>query len=248
METITETETEQSSQPKTIKKVSKCRFCGCELEYSPMVVGGKTFDFAPSICAPCSVLLQARERDKAQAEKQRKKLEHWKSICPTIYLETDEARLPKAQWDQARAWDWRTGKSLLLHGVTGKSKTRIAWLALKRYFEHDDSSEETSIVALTAAEFSRQSSDNAANGKSQSWADNLIAVGCLFIDDLGKGRMTDRNESDLFDILDRRFAFKRPNIITTNTVGEELEKRLDPDRGAPFVRRLREFCDRISFS
>ena len=63
----------------------------------------------------------------------------------------------------------------------------------------------------------------------------------LLLDDLGKGRVTPRVESELFGLLDTRFHHNRATIITSNQNGAGLENQFSPDIGPPLVRRIREF-------
>jgi DNA replication protein DnaC len=233
-------------------KTRACDECGKEFQYQPVfsiLDAMRELNVYPNCCDECKPILEERKRKEEEEDLKSYKAYEWSYFCPPIYLETDLSLLPKEQLKAATEWKPKGGKGLLLHGTTGKGKTRVAWEVLRlAYFKTPrDWYLREKIVALTAAQFSRQSSDHAAGGKSEQWANRLCGAPWLMIDDLGKGRLTERNESDLFDILDQRFAYKRPVIITTNTVGDELQKRLDPDRGAPLIRRLREFCDCIAF-
>jgi len=70
----------------------------------------------------------------------------------------------------------------------------------------------------------------------------------LFIDDWGKEKSTERWESDLFDILDYRFSWKKNTIFTMNTTGHEiLKKFIDPEAGQAIKRRMVEFCYAVAF-
>lgn len=225
-------------------KVFKCKECGGEFPYQPLdhptIPGGK-LDWTPAICEGCTPIFEARRKQEYDAKLDSERENLWAEICPPLFQRTKDELLPQRQLAEAMAWEYNP-KGLLLHGSTGRGKTRIVWRILRKQFLNG-----LRFEAMTAGEFSRKSSDSAANGYAEDWAEKLVRVRLLFIDDLGKGKLTERNEADLFDIIDRRIAFERPIIVTTNSVGDELQKRLDPDRGAPLIRRLREFCDCISF-
>jgi len=75
----------------------------------------------------------------------------------------------------------------------------------------------------------------------------LATVDVLFFDDFGKMKFTERVESELFAVIEKRTANCLPLILTTNFTGETLEERMTLDRGVPLVRRLREFCVDVSF-
>ena len=61
------------------------------------------------------------------------------------------------------------------------------------------------------------------------------------LDDLGKAKLTERAEAELFGLVEHRIANLKPLIVTTNFVGDKLSDKLSEDRATPLVRRLREF-------
>jgi DNA replication protein DnaC len=222
-------------------KTIQCQDCGTPVTYSPVVWGGKEL-FTIRLCEPCGVEQRAirEQAEKQRAAKQADEL--WATICPPRYADTEPSRLPQRQLAEVLAWRYQpTG--LLLYGETNTGKTRSIWLLLRSLFDLG-----YRMTCLTSGSFSRQSSDFGGSGKSEEWADGLIRVPILFIDDIGKGRLTERNEADLFDIIEQRLAHKRPLLLTTNMVGDSIKDRMDPDRGEPLIRRLRESCKPISFT
>jgi DNA replication protein DnaC len=69
----------------------------------------------------------------------------------------------------------------------------------------------------------------------------MTNVPLLFLDDMGKEKMTDRMASCLFALIDQRTMHKRPTIITTNLTGDTLMERFhDKETGAAFVARLKD--------
>jgi DNA replication protein DnaC len=69
----------------------------------------------------------------------------------------------------------------------------------------------------------------------------MTSVPVLFLDDLGKEKMTDRMASVLFALIDQRTQKKLPTIITTNLTGDTLLERFhDKEIGAAFVARLKD--------
>jgi len=59
--------------------------------------------------------------------------------------------------------------------------------------------------------------------------------------------MTERCETELFNLIEERSQHLRPLIVTTNTVGDSLEDKFSDDRSGPLLRRVREFCEPVSF-
>jgi DNA replication protein DnaC len=77
--------------------------------------------------------------------------------------------------------------------------------------------------------------------------DILISCPVLVLDDLGKERLTQRLESDLFAVLDERTSNLRTTIITTNYTGDKLVDRFqNKETGVALVRRLRDYFVAIS--
>jgi DNA replication protein DnaC len=70
----------------------------------------------------------------------------------------------------------------------------------------------------------------------------------IYFDDLGKLKLTERAEAELFGLIERRCANGCPIIATTNDTGETLSSRMTDNRGEAMVRRLREFCETIRFT
>jgi DNA replication protein DnaC len=69
-----------------------------------------------------------------------------------------------------------------------------------------------------------------------------VACSLLVIDDLGKERLTQRMESDLFAIIDERTSNKRSTIITTNYNGSGLSDRFsNGETGSAIIRRLKDY-------
>ena len=60
------------------------------------------------------------------------------------------------------------------------------------------------------------------------------------LDDLGKGRLTDRGESALYELLEYRYANQLPVFWTCNSSAKELLQKLSQDRGLAIIRRLQE--------
>jgi DNA replication protein DnaC len=72
--------------------------------------------------------------------------------------------------------------------------------------------------------------------------ERLTSCSLLVIDDLGKERLTQRMETDLFSIIDERTSNKRPTIITTNYNGSGLSDRFNNgETGTAIIRRLKDY-------
>lgn len=178
------------------------------------------------VALPCST---ACEREK-----------RWQAICPPLYQETDVQRLPEAS-TRVLEWEYQ-GVGLLLIGPTGLCKTRTAYLLLKRLFD-----EGKTIRAFGATQFEDQCGQAYGEGNGPSWLQNICEADVVFLDDLGKGVFTQRAEAGLASLVEHRTSHHLPIITTTNLGGAELKNITSENRGAPLIRRLREFCTIIEF-
>jgi len=194
-----------------------------------------------ALCPECVVMEKERDAEQqAEATRQRQEAA-WHALCPPLYRETDPDRLPADKLAEAMSWQWGP-EGLLLIGPTGTGKTRCAYLLLKRLLK-----EGRVIRAFDCAAFSHECSRRFRDGTGEDWTDGLAKVEVVFLDDVGKMSFTERAETELFARVERRGANKLPIIGTTNMVGADIEAKASADRGAPLVRRLREFCGQVVF-
>lgn len=219
-------------------KLSPCQNCATVFEAHQVFFEGKAI-IVQRYCPTCYDQI-SRKRDAARhAELEAK----WREKCPADFLATDpkDPRLNIKAVGQVLDWEFGP-KGLLLYGPTARGKTRGMWLLLQRLFF-----EGKNFKAMSAATFCEKSSDAAGRGESDEFTESLVGTQILFIDDIGKGKMTERNAGALFNVLDQRFINQKPVFMTMNLIGDELAKRIDPDMGAPLVRRMREFCHQVKF-
>ena len=228
---------------------STCRECGRVIRYKPMP--NKSPEWlrltAPRVCLACTPILEARfaaeqaERDRLEAvERMESRSQEWTTICPPEYQHSDIHRIP-GPFVQAVS-SWQFGKrGLGLCAISGKCKTRAMLLLLQRLFVEED----RRCTYITSAMFSHRVSRLAGEKMDQfdEFITHLCRVPVLFLDDVGKGRMTDRVESELYHVVETRTAYQRPILFTANAGGNELAGMMSEDRGVPIVRRLVEFCD-----
>ncbi len=236
------------SQMQTTSSNSKtafCRECGKAVVPYQSPLTGRMWE--RELCDDClNADYLARERQRIEATTiaaARRHEERWAALCPLLYRNTDPAKLPPEPLAKVLAWQYGS-RGLLLHGETDRCKTRAAWLLLRRL--HD---ERRDIIAFDCVGFGHECAKRFrdSDGDGERWAKNLAEVPVLFLDDFGKGKFTERVEVELFGLVERRTANCLPIILTTNFVGEALEAKMSPDRGAPLVRRLREFCEDVCF-
>jgi DNA replication protein DnaC len=156
---------------------------------------------------------------------------------PELFGDTQPERLGEL-WNTAVNWKPQ-GKGLLIHGSTRKGKTRTAWFIAKRLW--DENPHRNKYLFLTMFELEARIAASWGNSTWDKTMLHMTNVPLLFLDDMGKEKMTDRMASCLFALIDQRTMHKRPTIITTNLTGETLLERFhDKETGAAFVARLKD--------
>lgn len=195
-------------------------------------------------CSICASIDQARREDAEdqsnaalKARLHDARLERW----PSYTHDTDLGLLEASCVDKATAWRPESGKGLILHGESGSGKTRVMWKILGEKVD-------AGLVAYDSFDFGSLSSAAFRNGTERQWVAELVKAPFLFIDDLGKCKITARVSDVLFTVIDRRSWRKLPIFITTNDVGERLSERFeDGNVATPMLRRLRETCVAVHF-
>jgi hypothetical protein len=225
----------------TIEPISKtCRECGKEFKIElPFPI---KFADLIKVCSECTDRHTQMETRAIIARAEQARLGRWERLCPPEFRETVIAQLPKPDLVK-RVLAWKYGKrGLLIHGETRTGKSRCAWLLLKRECEARRSIIPVDSMTLGVdypARFSVSCEEVA------TWVHRLCDVDILFLDDPFKVKLTERVEELIFTVLNKRMESQKPIIMTSNDTGKSLIPRLSPDRGAPLVERLREYCQPI---
>lgn len=164
---------------------------------------------------------------------------------PKVYRDTDPALIPCPRMRSvAQTWNSWDSRSLLLHGVTRLGKTRAAWEVIRRWWKVNYRPYRWISMRHLEAEIER-SFDDRNHGKC---IDSFVNCRLLFIDDLGKERLTQRMAADLFSIIDGRSSEMRPTIITTNFNSAALRERFDPrdiETAEAIFGRFSDYYDRF---
>jgi DNA replication protein DnaC len=171
-----------------------------------------------------------------------KRVKKFESVCPKLYQNTDITRLPQTQFQQVMRWEYGP-RGLALIGETGKGKSRIAWSLMRRVMTEDQP--DRRLVWFDCVGFGHAIAQHYKDENAEEWLEKISKVELLFFDDLGKLKLTERAETELFGLIERRCANQLPIIATTNDSGDSLAARMTENRGPAMIRRLREFCDVI---
>jgi hypothetical protein len=229
---------EKAFEDETLVEVH-CRDCGVKIE----TMVPEWLARWQTLCDTCAVRHAIDDQARIKREAEAERLAGWYSLCPPSYRDTDEKKLPLPHLAQ-KVMRWPYGpRGLVLHGKTGKGKSRCAWLLMKREYDRG-----RSIMVLDhAAAYEYAAKFDKSTAEAALWVERLSKVGLLLLDDVFKAKFTDSFEQALFTIIGTRCEHKLPIVLTTNDVGDSLTQRMTSDRGTALVRRLRDHADSVAF-
>lgn len=230
--------------------VKPCEHCKESFSYEPCILNGKEI-FKKRFCNSCVDNLIKADAARMQMELSAQFTRDWLNTCPQSFRDTDEARL--ARIDLLK-WEYNPN-GLLLVGPTGATKTRTLWkIAEHIYLDRHIRFEFHSEIELANRIVATSTSSN-----YPVFIRHMCLVDCLFIDDIGKAKYTDKVREALFYIVDERTSHGKPILASTQFTGQELIEKFASDgtsdetikqrlyeTGEAWVRRLREFCTPIT--
>lgn len=221
--------------------IRPCEECGNGFVLPPFRIAAKFVKICPSCSEIRAELDMQKARESARDDVRRGGT--WKRVCPEEFQKTERGRIPNPiRFDRVMQWKFGS-RGMVLHGPTGRGKSRCAWELMRR--EHMQGRSWDVLDSRFAYSYSAQFSKPSDCAK---WIKARIELDILLLDDVFKTKLTDSVEQAVFAIVNHRTEEGRPVILTTQDVGETLEQRMSPDRGPALVRRIREFCESISFS
>jgi len=159
------------------------------------------------------------------------------------YQNTDTSRLPQKAYIEAMKWGY-SPRGMMIQGTSGKGKTRIFWQVLKKAITTHKSP--CSVFVFDCVSFGHELSLAYKNNNAEEWLASVANADIAAFDDIGKEKLTDRVESELFGVVEKRMARMKPIIATSEETGPALSARISTHRGPALVRRLRECCEVIN--
>lgn len=201
--------------------------------------------FAPlTACDSCRNKAEQKEKlDRAKV--------YWESICDESFRDTDKnhPQFPKSQYEATKAYAGT--ESLFLFGPSGKGKTRLAMVLLKRCLVRFNM--HVGILwpeELSAVKGARGNEIMMMIGKWGKY--DLLLMDDSILSGAQDGRITDF----LKQLLDYRMRHKRHQIVTSQIGSAEYLDQADKFKEATkadkqlieaLLRRFRDACKVISF-
>lgn len=221
-----------------------CAVCGAPFTYTPLFFDGQEV-FTRHACPACSAAAAEAQRVATQAaqaaEAARRRALEWERICPPLYRESEASRLPQDPLRRVLAWQ-RAARGLILFGDSGQGKTRSAFMLLRQLVDAGVRCE-----AIHAVAFGDEIATRLSRFEGTAWLRRYERAEVLLFDDLGKEPATERVQTELFGLVERRTAQFRPIIVTTQLAPDELAERYTGHVADALIRRLREFCEPVQF-
>lgn len=170
------------------------------------------------------------------------KTDTWQTVakCPPKYARFDRAKLPargKAVAGAVLAWKpgQTPGKGIALVGESDGGKSMLIHEAARLAFVDG-----WDVFCTLSTEFAWRVGQ--IDDGRLPYLDRCMSCALLLIDDIGKGKNTDRVEADLFHVLEHRERYDLPVIWSANSKGNQLAKNITEDRANPIVNRLRRLA------
>lgn len=227
------------------KNRAVCRDCGSDIAFDllaiqsiPGIFGEILHSLKPTICSKCD----QRRCDAERAAILDGRTALYQRMVPALYAESDERRLPAAQLERAKRWQWGP-KGLVMHGKPGMGKTRILWIVIRQMVM--DGYHPTVLSCHELAAKSARLSRGDEN--PFDWKEDLLKADALCIDDFGKFKVTERFETDIYDLFEGFTSYGKPILLTTNGTASVLAPQFSADRGPAILRRIIDYCTPISF-
>jgi len=216
---------------------------GCNAEFMAAFVSASllSYDigFSERHCQNCRE--RAEKRSEGQGE-HTKKSRDWDDICPPCYQNFDIDALPEKSRPVAHeVLKWEYGpKGIGLIGPSRGGKTFILSALVGRLYE-----EGKSVHIPTSVEFAY--AVGSTGDSREKMIEKCKSVDILYIDDIGKEKITERVESDLYMIIEHRRRYFRPMFTTVNSTGDELAAKMSDDGGNPIINRLKmDLCEFVT--
>lgn len=220
-----------------------CSDCGEKFDAYDIEWMGREI-FRQQRCEKCTEAAQKAfedaEKVKLAESREQAQQEAFTAICPPLYRDTEASQLHPKFREIAMNWRY-SSKGLGLVGIAGTGKTRAAYLLIQRMLTLGytaQATNSTSFAKLCVEQFTDDKSRRASAEKAMK---SIYRADIWLLDDLGKQRMTERTETELYAVLEHRSSQKLPTIWTANAESDALRRMFSDEHREPIMRRLIDF-------
>ena len=213
-----------------------CKRCANTFEYQPVIYNSKEL-FTPQWCEPCVEILTAEREQQEKDSRHNARIAAFLERVPPVYHNTDPERIHANLAQMAGQYKYES-KGIGIIGRSGEGKTRAAFLVAMRLVNEGRRVYWIAATDLAAAAANLFSDDPEVKNRSNEKIRRSMSAEVLVLDDLGKGKFTDRSESMLYDLFETRTSNLRPTIWTSNSNAKQLHAMMSPDRADALIRRM----------
>lgn len=202
-------------------------------------------DYWGGICDRCHSFRKLRQDERRGDEADKKIREaRWLELCPEQYRLNDEEKIERNAFEQVVKWRLNP-HGLICMGDSQLGKSTSCWRLLEILYIHHA----IPFIAITEAEFSQKLSRTYRDSSGATWLNQLCSVPLLFFDDIGHAASTSRHLEDLFFVVERRTAWRKPIIATTQFRSDEFITRAGPGMKTikAILNRLNRACTVVKF-
>lgn len=210
-------------------------------------VSEKAFKWNTGLCDPCFTWKRHNE-DIAETKRgtMETRIERWNLLCPQTYRENDTTLIDDAAFKKVTEYKLNP-RGILCMGDSRTGKTTTCWKLLETLYVLRG----IDFKALTESEFSQETAKAQRNRNLDGWLKDLCNCKILFLDDIGHVQATKSHLEELYYIVEKRTAWKKPIIATTQFSANELMERAKGSSGEKTViailNRLKAHCEIINF-
>ena len=170
----------------------------------------------------------------------------WRSMCPPKYLDNDTSKIDSESFNQVLGYKL-SSRGLICLGASRRGKTTSCWRLLEKLWTFQG----LKFMAMTEPEFSQLIAKNSRLKNLDTFLEDMCKVQLLFLDDIGHCATTTKHLEELYFVAEKRTAYKRPIISTTQFTSEEMTDKAHYAGGTKTVmailNRLKDACDVVIF-